>query len=118
MTQASSQAKPDTKTTTPTPGATHTAATTATGAKPGDKPPGDKPPGTNGTPAGGGNTDAAPAAKKGSSRIFIATGPVYEFETTAKAEKFLNGGGETPAPAEYAVIRGKRIGTSKKVSLR
>ena len=111
MTQASTQAKPDPKPTTPTPSAPNTAAT---GAKPADKPadkPSDKPTDSNGA-------GAAPAVKKGSSRIFIATGPVYEFETAAKAEKFLNGGGETPAPAEYAVIRGKRIGTSKKVSLR
>lgn len=116
MTQASST-KTDTKPTTPAPA--------TTGAKPADKPPGAN--GTTPAPAGaavttgtaaGGSTEAAPAAKKGSSRIFIATGNVYEFETTAKAEKFLNGGGETSPPTEYAVLRGKRIGTSKKVSLR
>lgn len=106
MTQAS-HVKPESKpTTSPAPNGTTVPTVVAAGSKPEDK------------PATANTTEAAPAVKKGSSRIFIATGPVHEFETTAKAEKFLNGGGETPAPADYVVLRGKRIGTSKKVSLR
>lgn len=48
-------------------------------------------------------------------KVYVVVGTVHEFESANKAEKFLNDG---DAPAEYAVIRGNRIGTSKKVSLR
>lgn len=82
---------------------------TATADKPADKPD-DKAAGAT-TGAG-----AEPAASKGpGSKIYVSTGPVLEFDTVAKAEKYLNG---PDAPSDYAVLRGKRIGTSKKVSLR
>lgn len=59
---------------------------------------------------------AALAVKKArSSKIFVAVGDIHEFETAAKAEKFLNAEG---APQAYAVIRGKRINRSTKVTLR
>ena len=60
--------------------------------------------------------EAAKLARKANhSRIFIAVGDVLEFETAAKAEKYLNAEG---APQAYAVIRGKRINRSTKVTLR
>lgn len=58
--------------------------------------------------------DSEPKAK-GGSKIFVTVGTVYEFDTVSKAEKFLN---EDNAPAEFTVLRGKRIGRSTKVSLR
>ena len=48
-------------------------------------------------------------------KVFIVVGEIHEFESVNKAEKFLNTEG---APVTYAVLRGNRIGTSKKVSLR
>jgi len=124
------QASPDAKKTGQAPlGVAAAAAATGTTPKPDDKAsakpdakPDDKT-ATNGTGAGAtgtatGNGAAAEKKARNASKIFIAVGQVYEFETSAKAEKFLNGGGDVPAPAEYAVLRGKRIGTSKKVSLR
>ena len=48
-------------------------------------------------------------------KVFIVVGTVHEFDSATKAEKFLNGDG---APSDYSVLRGNRIGTSKKVSLR
>ncbi len=65
-------------------------------------------------------TEAEKAAAKAerqakAKKIFIVVGEVHEFETAAKAEKFLNA---TDAPATYTVLRGLRIGASKKVSLR
>lgn len=58
-------------------------------------------------------TDKKRASKK---RVFVAVGEVYEFETVNQAEKFLNGP-EAPT-GEYAVLRGTRTRTSKRVSLR
>src|SRR5438132_221247 len=110
MTQAS-HAKPETKpTTSPATAGTPPVTPATANVKPGD----DKAATTSPPPSSGAAAPVAPAVKKGASRIFIATGQVYEFETAAKAEKFLNGGGDVPAPADYAVLRGKRIGTSKK----
>jgi hypothetical protein len=103
---AATGAKPDDKTAKPvdpnTAKATTSAAAAATDADKGEDGDDDK-------------EGEGEGKKKGGSRIFIAIGEVHEFETAAKAEKFLNGDG---APATYAVLRGKRIGTSKKVSLR
>ena len=67
----------------------------------------------NGNGAGG----AAPAEKKNKNpnKLFIVVGEIHEFETAAKAEKFLN---EEGAPTDYAVLRGKRIKQRAKVSLR
>jgi hypothetical protein len=48
-------------------------------------------------------------------KVFIVVGTVHEFDSVNKAEKFLNA---ADSPAEYTAIRGLRIGTSKKVSLR
>lgn len=50
-----------------------------------------------------------------SKKVFIIVGTVHEFDSVNKAEKFLNA---ADSPAEYTAIRGLRIGTSKKVSLR
>lgn len=65
-------------------------------------------------------TEAEKAAAKAerlakSKKVLIVVGTVHEFETAAKAEKFLNG---SDAPQEYTAYRGLRIGTNKKVSLR
>ena len=120
MTQASADAK---KTGQAPLGVAAAAAATGTTPKPDDKT-GAKPDekaAANGAAAGAGTTtttgSGAAAEKKArnASKVFIVTGTVHEFETPAKAEKFLNAEG---APAEYSVLRGKRIGTSKKVSLR
>jgi hypothetical protein len=48
-------------------------------------------------------------------KVYVVVGEIHEFESVNKAEKFLNADG---APATYTVLRGNRIGTSKKVSLR
>lgn len=109
MTQASADAK---KTGQAPLGVAAAAAATGTPSKPDDK--------TGTTPApdataGATGTAAADKKARNASKVFIVTGQVHEFETPAKAEKFLNAEG---APADYSVLRGKRIGTSKKVSLR
>lgn len=105
MTQASSTAKnPPATTPSPSLGAAAAAAATTTPAKPAD--------------AAAGAAAGASADKKkerNGSKVFVVTGTLNEFETINQAEKFLNAEG---APAEYVVLRGKRIGTSKKVSLR
>lgn len=116
MTQASS----NTKNTSSLGAAAAAAATTP--AKPADAPkPTDAKP-TDGKPADAAAAGATGAAttddkkkERNGSKIYVAVGAVHEFESINKAEKFLNAEG---APAEYAVLRGKRIGTSKKVSLR
>lgn len=79
--------------------------------KPADAKPADAKTNDKGT---GSNAEAAPK-KKGDSRIFIVVGEVHEFESSAKAEKFLNGEG---APTQYSVLRGKKLKTNNKVSLR
>lgn len=48
-------------------------------------------------------------------KVFVVVGVVHEFDSVNKAEKFLNAEG---SPSDYTVLRGNRIGTSKKVSLR
>jgi hypothetical protein len=125
MTQASADAK---KTGQAPLGVAAAAAATGTTPKPDDKTgkPADDKAATNGaTPTSGtvagtpgtatGSGAAAEKKARNASKVFIVTGTVHEFETPAKAEKFLNAEG---APADYSVLRGKRIGTSKKVSLR
>jgi hypothetical protein len=109
MTQAS-QAKPQ----TPSPSLGAAAAAAATNsAKPDDKKPDDK------AAAGAKPDDKKPddEAKKerNGSKVYVVVGTVHEFESVNKAEKFLNGEG---APTDYAVIRGKKISKSTKVSLR
>lgn len=78
--------------------------------KPADAKTDDKGTGSN----AGAGAEAAPK-KKGENRIFIIVGEVHEFESSAKAEKFLNGEG---APTQYSVLRGKKLKTNSKVSLR
>jgi len=129
MTQASADAK---KTGQAPLGVAAAAAATGTTSKPDDKTgkPADDKAAANGAAVGAGTTSgttsgtsgtttgsgaAAEKKARNASKVFIVTGTVHEFETPAKAEKFLNAEG---APAEYSVLRGKRIGTSKKVSLR
>jgi hypothetical protein len=98
------------------------AATTGGGAKPAEAKPDAKPAKPPRKKAAE-MTEAEKAAAKTerlakAKKVFIVVGTVHEFDSVNKAEKFLNGDGETPAPTEYAVLRGNRIGTSKKVSLR
>ncbi len=82
-------------------------------AKPTDAKASDAKPDDKGTGSNAG-AEAAPK-KKGESRIYIVVGEVHEFESSAKAEKFLNGEG---APTQYSVLRGKKLKTNSKVSLR
>ena len=103
MTQAS-QAKPQTP--APSLGAAAAAAATSN-AKPDDKKTDDK-------AAAGAKPDEAKKERNGS-KVYVVVGTVHEFESVNKAEKFLNGEG---APTDYAVIRGKKISKSTKVSLR
>lgn len=58
---------------------------------------------------------AAGAKSRNPNKIIIVVGEVYEFDTNAKAEKFLNA---ENAPKGYVVIRGKLINTRKKIALR
>ena len=52
---------------------------------------------------------------KNPNKLYVLVGEVLEFETPAKAEKFLN---SEDAPATYSVVRGKKLKTNNKVSLR
>ncbi len=112
MTQASTDAK---KTGQAPLGVAAAAAATGTAPKPDDKAATAAPAAGTGTATSTGGTAAAEKKARNASKVFIVTGTVHEFETPAKAEKFLNAEG---APSDYSVLRGKRIGTSKKVSLR
>ncbi len=118
MTQAS-QAKPQTNTSSL--GAAAAAAATntkpddkkpddkaAAAAKPDDKKPDDKKPDDK-------KPDDAAKKERNGSKVYVVVGTVHEFESVNKAEKFLNAEG---APTDYAVIRGKKISKSTKVSLR
>ena len=60
-------------------------------------------------------TDVEAPKKKGSSKLFVVVGEVHEFDTFAQAEKFLNA---DDAPAAYSVLRGKKMKSKQKVSLR
>lgn len=55
------------------------------------------------------------AKPKNGSKLYIVTGEVHEFDTAAKAEKFLN---SEAAPTAYSVLRGKKMKSKQKVSLR
>lgn len=111
MTQAQANQKPSTL------GAQAAAAATGPAAKPADA----KPP-TAATPRKKA-ADMTPAEKEAakaerlakSKKVFIVVGTVHEFDSVNKAEKFINAEG---SPTEYTALRGLRIGTSKKVSLR
>jgi hypothetical protein len=52
---------------------------------------------------------------RASRKVYVVVGEIHEFDSVNKAEKFLNA---TDAPKTYTVLRGNRIGTSQKVSLR
>jgi hypothetical protein len=91
------------------------AATSAAAAKPADAKPADAKP-ADAKPDDKKEGDAEGDKKSRVSRkVYVVVGVVHEFDSANKAEKFLNGDG---APTEYTVLRGNRIGTSKKVSLR
>jgi len=64
-----------------------------------------------------GDKDATDDDKKSrtSRKVYVVVGEIHEFDSVNKAEKFLNA---TDAPKDYTVLRGNRIGTSQKVSLR
>ena len=49
------------------------------------------------------------------SKFFIVVGEVHEFPTAAKAEAFLN---QPNAPKQFGVIRGHRVESKQKVTLR
>jgi len=106
-----SQTQPNTnqnKPSTPTIGAAAAvaaAATTANG-KPTE-------PVAPATPAAATDAETTPSPR--SRKVYVVTGPIHEFDSTAKAEKFLNSAG---SPTEYTVLKGSKVGTSKKVSLR
>lgn len=54
--------------------------------------------------------------KKGNrSKLFIVVGEIHEFDTAAKAEKFLN---QPDAPAKFTVLRGHKVESKQRVSLR
>lgn len=93
-----------------------TSPSAATPAKSTDAKPTDAKP-TDAKPTDGKPTDAAAEDKKSRAarKVFVVVGVVHEFESVNKAEKFLNADG---SPTDYTVLRGNRIGTSKKVSLR
>jgi ABC-type branched-subunit amino acid transport system substrate-binding protein len=129
MTQASHAKLPHTPPPTPSLGAAAAAAATngaAPAVKPDDKQAGKpgrppKPPRKKASEMTEEEKAAAKAERLAKARkIFIVVGDlntdnILEFPTAAQAEKFLNG---KDSPAVYSVLRGNRIGTSKKVSLR
>lgn len=71
--------------------------------------------GGDGGSNGAGGTAPAEKKSKNPNKLFVVVGEIHEFETSAKAEKFLNG---ENAPASFTVLRGKRINQRAKVSLR
>lgn len=93
-------------------GAQAAAAATNNNGKPADTKPADGPKPDDKVADTEGEADKK---NKNPNKIFIVVGQIHEFDTPAKAEKFLNGDG---APTEYAVLRGKRVGSKKRVSLR
>lgn len=89
----------------PPPGVPVTAATTSP-----------IPSGTNGAAASQTNSDAGSDTKEPNrSKYFVVVGKVHEFTSAAQAEKFLN---EPGAPAEFSVVRGHRVKSKQRVSLR
>lgn len=102
------------------------ATASAAPAKPSDAKPADaKPPAPTPRKKAADMTPAEKEAAKAerlakAKKVFIVIGDlntdnVYEFASVNQAEKFLNA---KDAPGIYTVLRGNRIGTSKKVSLR
>jgi hypothetical protein len=63
----------------------------------------------------GDEVDASGKRTRVARKIFVVVGEIHEFDSALKAEKFINAEG---SPTTYAVLRGNRIGTSTKVSLR
>jgi hypothetical protein len=101
---------------TGTPAGTSTEPAATAAATPANGTPAAKPgEGGNGNGAGGSTPPAAAAKNKNPNKLFVVVGEIHEFETSAKAEKFLNGEG---APTSFTVLRGKRISQRAKVSLR
>jgi len=69
---------------------------------------------------GNGTNDVTETHKKTRQRrkkVFVVIGTVYEFESRASAEKFLNSD-EAPEGGEYTVIQGTQTKMSQRVSLR
>ena len=64
-------------------------------------------------PDEGGASEDAKAANR--SKLFIVVGEVHEFPTAAKAEAFLN---QPNGPKQFTVIRGHKIESKQKVTLR
>jgi hypothetical protein len=60
-------------------------------------------------------TDDDDKKSRASRKVYVVVGEIHEFDSVNKAEKFLNA---SDAPKTYTVLRGNRIGTSQKVSLR
>lgn len=78
--------------------------------------------GSTGGPATGataeGATGATPPKKKKErlNKVYVIVGQVHEFETPLKAETWLNN--EPDAPTEFTVIKGQRVKSKQKVTLR
>ena len=111
MTQAQTNQKPSTLGAQAAVAATTTSATKPADAKPPAATPRKKAADMTSAEKEAAKTERLAKAKK----VFIVVGAIHEFDSVNKAEKFLNADG---APTDYTVLRGNRIGTSKKVSLR
>lgn len=83
--------------------------------KPADGKPAEGPKSDDKAATDGGSPEGEGSKNKNPNKIYVVVGQVHEFETTAKAEKFLNG---DDSPTEYTVLRGKKFATKKRVSLR
>lgn len=108
-----SQAQPNQKPTAPLGVQAAAAATSTASAKPTEAKPETKPAAKPDDPKA--DDDADDKKSRVSRKVYVVVGTVHEFDSVNKAEKFLNA---SDSPAEYTVLRGNRIGTSKKVSLR
>lgn len=63
----------------------------------------------------GGDSETNEDKKANRSKLFIVVGEVHEFTSAAQAEKFLN---QPDAPGKFTVIRGHKIESKQRVSLR
>lgn len=123
MTQTQHNQKPAT-TTTPAPSLAAAAVAAATGTKTAEGPQHKADAAKTSSVTDADKTDAdkaegdeseADKKERVSRKVYVAVGEIKEFDSARLAEKFLN---SPEAPSSYAVIRGNRIDTKKKVSLR
>ena len=116
MTQpTNTQDKKNGSTPPPPPGASRPAAAAAASA--GSPTPGASAGPSNGTSADGATGAVPPKPKKERlNKVYVIVGQVHEFETPLKAETWLNN--EPNAPTEFTVIKGQRVKSKQKVTLR